>query len=641
MAMQQQNLPHISPLLMKPGILRDGTTFAKPNYVDGQWMRFYRGLPKKMGGYQQITADLTGIARGVYVVPRSPNFDVYVGDANKLIVVPINYQGIPIGNVSTDRTPANFATNPANDWQFDVMYSNNFDSSILIAFAAPNLNSIDSRIERPVYYGKTYPLVDADVPLQSTGINVSGGIMVLHPFLFYLGNDGQVQWSEASNPSVIAGESRIAPYKLVAGLATRGGTNSPAGLIWSLDRVIRVTFVGGATQFNFDTVTGQSSILSSRSIIEWDGLYFWCGVDRFLFYNGAVQELPNDMNMNFFFNNLNYAQRQKVWATKVTRWGEIWWFFPKGDSIECNWAIVYNVRQQVWYDTPINRADGYYDNVFAQPIWSDTMPIVTQQLNGTPSASTGDASGVFTGVSPCTQSAPNGYIRYQWQAPGFPIAVVKITSETTQTYQLSLQSSNDGATWNTVLAIPSQTYTADTEYVFNVPVPDYGTYFQILETGGHTLNIQALNFSTNNYPIWMQEVGVDQVVDGKVSPIYSFFETGSLSWVAVDAEKERHGYDRWYYLYRVEPDFLQEGDMTLSVMGQQYSRVQSQNTNTLSGPYTFSPTTEKIDIGTPRQAREMTLKFESNTIGGDYEMGQILVLARIGDGRQSPPTEAT
>ena len=33
-----------------PGIKRDGTKFEGDSYVDGQWVRWQRGLPRKMGG---------------------------------------------------------------------------------------------------------------------------------------------------------------------------------------------------------------------------------------------------------------------------------------------------------------------------------------------------------------------------------------------------------------------------------------------------------------------------------------------------------------------------------------------------------------------------------------------------------------
>ena len=80
------------------------------------------------------------------------------------------------------------------------------------------------------------------------------------------------------------------------------------------------------------------------------------------------------MNMNYFFDNINIAQRQKVWATKVTRWGEIWWFYPKGTATECTDAIIYNVREQTWYDAGqalgAQRSAGVFSEVFRYPIWA-------------------------------------------------------------------------------------------------------------------------------------------------------------------------------------------------------------------------------------------------------------------------------
>lgn len=48
-----------------PGIQRDGTVFDSPCYVDGKWVRFQRGRPRKIGGYDGIFLNATGISRGM------------------------------------------------------------------------------------------------------------------------------------------------------------------------------------------------------------------------------------------------------------------------------------------------------------------------------------------------------------------------------------------------------------------------------------------------------------------------------------------------------------------------------------------------------------------------------------------------
>ena len=162
-------------------------------------------------------------------------------------------------------------------------------------------------------------------------IAVSGGVVMLHPYLFVYGNNGLIQNCAAGDfsnwVSADANANNVSTGKIVKGMPLRGGTTSPAGLFWSLDSLIRVTYspstVNGINFYwKYDLLTSQTSILSSQGVIEYDGIFYWCAVDRFLSYNGVVQEIPNTANQNHFFDSLNYAQRQKVWCTKVPRWAK-------------------------------------------------------------------------------------------------------------------------------------------------------------------------------------------------------------------------------------------------------------------------------------------------------------------------------
>ena len=217
-------------------------------------------------------------------------------------------------------------------------------------------------------------------------VSISGGVVMLYPYLFVYGDYGLIKNCAAGDfnnwTSADSNENNVAANKIVKGMPLRGGTTSPSGLFWSLDSVIRVTYapqnVGNSTLYwRYDLISSQSSILSSSCVIEYDGIFYWIGVDRFLMYNGVVQEVPNVQNLNWFFDGINLAQRQKVWASKVPRWGEIWWFYPRGTSTECNDAIIYNVREKCWYDAGealgARRSAGYFSDVFTKPIWADNV----------------------------------------------------------------------------------------------------------------------------------------------------------------------------------------------------------------------------------------------------------------------------
>ena len=106
-------------------------------------------------------------------------------------------------------------------------------------------------------------------------------------------------------------------------------------------------------------------------MVEYDGLYFWAGVDRFLLFNGTVAELPNNYNQDFFFNNLTPGFENQTWAFKVPRYGEIWWVGCLFGSSVPNWAVIYNLRENCWYDTPVPTntwSAGYFAQGFPRPL---------------------------------------------------------------------------------------------------------------------------------------------------------------------------------------------------------------------------------------------------------------------------------
>jgi hypothetical protein len=335
-------------------------------------------MPAKMLGYQNLQIDLPSIARGTIIVPNNNVYGQYVGFSNSLQYYTFNNQRNITGAL-TNRTPNNFVNNNNYLWSFDKFFYKTTQTTIIIAHPGQNLANINNGLETPVYYGY---LNGAD-PFISTGQQVSGGIVSLSPYLFIFGNNGQLSWSADSDPTDFAsidkgaGSTIVTGQKIVAGARTKGSQYypGPSGLFWSLDSLIRATFTGSQnTWFRFDTVTDKISILSSKSIIEDDSIFYWVGVDRFLYYDGQNWgELPNKTNLDFFFDSLNYEQRQKVWATKVPRFGEIWFLFPKEGSVECNHAVIYNKRDKCWYDTPINRGCGQFEQTFAKPIWLDNQ----------------------------------------------------------------------------------------------------------------------------------------------------------------------------------------------------------------------------------------------------------------------------
>jgi hypothetical protein len=649
----------------KPGIQRDGTTFDADAYTDGRWVRFQRGRPRKMGGYREIVNDLAGPSRGIYLNPQQSFNNVFNGYSGGLQVLPISNSGI--GSGITDMTLSGFTANASNLWQFDTFFDGTGSgNNLLLAHPGQNLALIDNNVNTPVLGGTitgtslsqigiftaiaatitsgsasitmsaTNTQIGAGQLVTGTGIpsgatvvsiasttliisapatangssitltfnnqvSVSGGVVTLHPYVFVYGNDGLIKNCSAGNVndwvSADANEVSVATGKIVQGLPVRGGSNAPSGLFWSLDSLIRVSYIGGAgspPQFwRYDLISSQSSILSSQSVIEYDGVYYWCGVDRFLLYNGVVKEIPNNFNQNYFFDNLNYDQREKVWVTKVPRFGEIWWFYPSGNATECNNAVIYNTRENVWYDAGFavgaQRSAGFFSQIFQFPISSDwnvnaTGGILTATITNTGSAYT---NGTYNNT-PLTGGA------------------------------------GTGATANITVA---------GNVVTSVVINGHGTNYVVGNTlsaaitggAGFVLTVATLMSFVSLY---QNEIGTDKVSGALSTAIESYFETSDLGLVAGGpSQPSPIGENRWLRLERVEPDFIQEGDMDLYVTGRPFAQITDETT----GPYTFSPTTGKIDMR--EQRRELRLRFVSNVAGGDYQVGKVLLDADVGDSR--------
>jgi hypothetical protein len=511
----------------------------------------------------------------------------------------------------------------------------------------------------------------------NNNVAVSGGVVSLHPYVFVYGNNGLIRNCAAGNAqdwiSTDANEVNVATGKIVQGLPVRGGSNAPSGLFWSLDSLIRVSYIGGTgtpPQFwRYDIITSQSSILSSQSAIEYDGVYYWCGVDRFLLYNGTVKEIPNNFNQNYFFDNLNYSQRQKVWATKVPRFGEVWWFYPRGNATECTDAIIYNTREGVWYDAGqalgARRSAGYFSQVFARPVaagWEvpDVEIVFTQSMT-TVSGSTFINLSTFntqvvigqvvsgtnivdgTTVDTITSSAiqtlgsvtgGSGYTNGTYTnvpltggSGANATATVVVSGGAVTTVTITLRGAGY-VVGNTLSAL--NTNLGGTGAGFSIPVSAIFAQTIKLSVAASGSGTQVLTFSTpaNRISMWQHEIGTDAVQGQNVLAIDSYFETSDLGWVAGGPpEPSMVGENRWLRLERVEPDIIQSEDMTLVVTGRPFA--QSEDVD--SEPYTFSPNTGKVDMR--EQRRELRLRFRSNVVGGNYQLGKLLLSATIGDVR--------
>jgi hypothetical protein len=576
-----------------PGIKRDGTRLEGDQYVDGQWVRFQRGLPRKIGGYRSVNKFLRGLPRALLEYTQDLLTYVHAGSSNRLERFFID--GTYNTSVISDRTPSSgFAASDANMWQFSISYDTTNGNQI-VAQVAPNLNCICNSDGGALFVGDLLGTAAlTQVTTVPANFNATGGVATLPPYTFAFGNDGYAAWSVPNDPADFtgsgAGNAYITGQKIVKAMPLRGGPgNSPSGLFWSADSLIRGTYIGGTPVFQFDTISAQTSILASNSVIEYDGIFYWIGTDRFLMFNGVVREIENNLNLNFFFDNLNYEQRQKVFAYKVPRFGEIWWCFPSGDSTEPNHAVILNVRENTWYDTALpndGRGAGVFPAVFRKPLLSGVDPQ--------------EAAAFEVAL---TLSVGTGY------AVGNTLDVVGGIGQVTTELTVTSVNGSGGIT--------------------GVQISNAGQYIEpptnpVSVTGGSGSAATFTLTYNNPYKFWVHEVGTDEIDGLTLNPIQSYFETADLSLPVTE------GVNKSLQVLMIEPDFVQSGDMTVAVHGRANARSSEVETEPMMFPETASTPQEQV-VFFKTQRRQLRFRFESNTLGGDYQMGLVLGHVQPGD----------
>lgn len=341
-----------------PGFQRDGTQMDSPCYLEGQWTRFQRGKPRKIGGYRALSQVMTGVSRGLHMQTLSGYSYIHSGYAGGIEQVTVDSAGL--ASVPSSRTPGGFASNANNIWQMDSFYDVTSAKQQLLAFVVPALNDIAYGATTGVLYAGPIYTIAALTAVSGLATDATGGIVVLPPYTCVYGSNGLFQWSAPGLPLDFAAEgsgaARVTDQKLIRAYPLRAQDGySPACVAWTMNGVIKVYFVGGAPVFDADPLTTESSILSHDIVVEGkDNIFYWAAQDRFMMTNGSsVSEVPNDKNLNFFFDNLNRAYIQKSFAFYNARWGEVWFCAPLFGATEPNWAVIYNDREKSWYDTQL------------------------------------------------------------------------------------------------------------------------------------------------------------------------------------------------------------------------------------------------------------------------------------------------
>lgn len=422
----------IFPLLFKSGINRDNTSFQGEFINDGDFIRWYSGYMRTMTGMRsfglrynlptQYFNEADNVLQYFYAYPNP-----IVQNLLSILIInnpqaapgsSISYATLNLENynsasfVELNIEGLDFRTTQYTLPQIIAFGANNTKEELLV-YLGNNLTNI-SAIQGDLNQFYVFSIVEdaptlvrADIRLPEgeppefyTAV-LSGGVTYASPYLFLYGGAGNILVSSGINPLNFVDTRRkqlsdgnrinIGTDKIIYGTTIRGSEKNYNLIFWTTSSVVLVNSEEPdpnelntdpdpvrVTQLSWNStlVSSHTSIMSSRCVVECDGLFYWIGADRFYVYNGMVRDLKNTMNADYFFSNIDMSKRQLVYGILNSKYKEIWWFYPEKRNVannynlspedapngllSCTRAIIYNLNEQAWYDVALTGTHGQY-----------------------------------------------------------------------------------------------------------------------------------------------------------------------------------------------------------------------------------------------------------------------------------------
>jgi len=149
------------------------------------------------------------------------------------------------------------------------------------------------------------------------------------------------QWTPKTNNT--AGSLRLsAGSEIIGGIRTRQET-----VIFTDGALYSMQFIGPPFTFGVNLITEGISMVSPQACINANNVVYFMDQDNFYMYSGSVQSLPCSVRA-YVFDDFNYSQTWKVFATRNAQFNEVSWFYCSSDSDEIDRYVTYNYLEQNW-----------------------------------------------------------------------------------------------------------------------------------------------------------------------------------------------------------------------------------------------------------------------------------------------------
>ena len=372
------------PLKVPAGFYRNGTDLdAAGRWRDGSLVRWRDGSLRPIGGWQArkdgFSAEPT---RGMHSWEANDGTAWLAGGSHTELSVMTG------SNTVHDVAPSDLATGRA-DAEVETGYGYGFYGTSFYGQPRPDYGNYSEATTWSLdNWGEYLVACNTDdgrllewqlntgadaVAIANAPTSNSSLIVTEERFIFALGSGGnprKISWCDREDNTLwtAAATNEAGDIELQTSgqimLATR--TKGQTLIITDVD-AHTARYQGPPYVYGFERVGTSCGAISRRCAADVDVGVFWMGQRGFYMFDGnSVNELPCEVH-DYVFSDMNTAQQSKTWAFNNGQFGEVWWFYCSGDSLEIDRYVAFDYKEQHWLIGNLDRTSGVQRGVFKYP----------------------------------------------------------------------------------------------------------------------------------------------------------------------------------------------------------------------------------------------------------------------------------
>jgi hypothetical protein len=132
-------------------------------------------------------------------------------------------------------------------------------------------------------------------------------------------------------------------------------------------------YVGPPYTFGFSQIGSNCGAISPHCGIEAQNVVFWMSTNAFYMFDGTVKQIPCSVQ-DYVFNNINFNEGAAIFAGSNSKFSEVSWFYPSGNSDYIDSVVTYNYRENVWTIGTLSRTTWADKDIFDYPLATEYYP---------------------------------------------------------------------------------------------------------------------------------------------------------------------------------------------------------------------------------------------------------------------------